>query len=110
MADVPSTLQQLKEQFDFEEHEVLKISAKEGLNCDQVLEAIVEQIPAPDSSKSEEEAPFRGFLFDAFFVPSRGVACLIKVMSGANFSFETLRALTSYHTGKKYDIYELGLV
>ena len=41
-ADVPSTLQQMKEQFDFEEHEIIKISAKEGLNCDLVLEAIVE--------------------------------------------------------------------
>lgn len=79
---MPATLQQMQEQFDFEEDEILQISAKEGFNCDQVLEAIIERIQPPVSIPQEEEAPFRGFLFDAFFVPSRGVACLIKVMNG----------------------------
>lgn len=49
-------------------------------------------------------------MFDAKYVQNRGIACLVKVMSGANFDFEKLRCLASYHTGKKYDVYEVGIV
>lgn len=41
-ADIPGTIQQLKEQFDFEEKDILLVSAKQGTNCDQVLKAIIE--------------------------------------------------------------------
>lgn len=54
--------------------------------------------------------PFKAFLFDAKFVPSRGVACLIKIMGGQNFDFTKMKHLTSYHTSKRYDIYEVGIV
>lgn len=63
-----------------------------------------------ESQATEVDEPFRAFLFDARYVPSRGVACLIKVMSGGQFDFQKIKALTSYHTGKKYDLYDLGIV
>ena len=55
------------------------------------------------------EDQFKAFLFDARYVPNRGVACLIKIMGG-QLDYETLRVVTSYHTGKRYDVYEVGVV
>ncbi len=62
---------------------ILQISAKAGLNVDKVLEQIIERIPAPLSNPEElKKQPLKAFLFDAKFVPNRGVQCLIKIMSG----------------------------
>lgn len=52
----------------------------------------------------------KAFLFDARYIPSRGVACLIKCMGGGSIDFQKLKFLTSYHTGKRYDIYDVGVV
>lgn len=101
------------EQFDFQEDEIIQISAKTGLNVEQVLKAVVDKIDPPACrkyEKGEKEDAFRAFLFDARYIPNRGVACLIKVMPGMNFDFETLRTLNSFHTGKRYDIYDIGVV
>ena len=70
----------------------------------------MERISPPPVKKADEFNPFRAFLFDARFVPSRGVACLVKVMGGGCFDFEKLKLLMSYHTGKRYDIHEVGIV
>lgn len=51
----------------------------------------------------------KAFLFDARFVPSRGVACLVKIMSGT-LSLSNMRHLMSYHMVKRYDIFEVGIV
>lgn len=51
----------------------------------------------------------KAFLFDARFIPMRGVACLIKIMEGS-LNTEKMRHLMSYHKMKRYDIYEVGIV
>ena len=49
------------------------------------------------------------FLFGAKYLPTRGVACFIKVMSG-QLNHETVRQLMSFHKMKRYEIYEIGVV
>jgi translation factor GUF1, mitochondrial len=51
----------------------------------------------------------KAFLFDAKFVPNRGVQCLIKIMSG-QLNVQFLRNMMSYHRQKRYDIFEVGIV
>ena len=51
----------------------------------------------------------KAFLFDARFVPSRGVACLVKIMSGT-LNLDKIRSIMSYHVLKRYDIFEVGIV
>ena len=63
------------------------ISAKQGVGVNQLLDAIIERVLPPPKSNIDA---LKCFLFDARFVPSRGVACLVKVMQG-NFSIETVR-------------------
>ena len=63
----------------------LKISAKDGKNVQMLLEQTIEKIPPPISEEEQLKAskqPLKAFLFDARFVQSRGVSCLIKIMSG----------------------------
>ena len=66
-----------------------------------------------ESDSSQQQAAkqaLTAFLFDARFVPSRGVACLVKIMGGGALDFQKLRVLSSYHTGKRYDVYDIGIV
>lgn len=83
------------------------ISAKEGLGVPQLFEAIIDKFDPPP--KPESDDALKCFLFDARFVPSRGVACLIKVMQGT-LDIEQVRQLISFHKGKRYEIYEVGVV
>jgi translation elongation factor EF-4 len=78
-ADVPATEDQLMSQLDFDPEEMRYISAKTGQGVDTVFKAIIESLPPPPAPENEI---LKAFLFDARFVPTRGVACLIKVMSG----------------------------
>ena len=79
------------------------VSAKTGLNVDQVLEAIVEHIPAPAGDPSK---PLRALVFDAFYDNYRGAICFIRVKEG------TLRAgmrMKMMATGGEYDVVEVGI-
>jgi translation factor GUF1, mitochondrial len=106
-AEVKEVTAQLVTQLDFKEDEIMLISAKQGLGVPELFEAIVNRISPPP--KTEKDLALKCFLFDARFVPSRGVACLIKVMQGT-FDIEKVRQLMSYHKGKRYEVYEVGVV
>jgi translation elongation factor EF-4 len=51
--------------FNFEEEEIIQISAKTGYNLDKIIPAIVDRIPAPSG---KVDSPPRGFLFNARYV------------------------------------------
>jgi len=63
-----------------EPEEVLLASAKEGTNIDQILEAVVDRVPAP-SGRSDE--PLRALIFDSFYDKYRGAVPFIRVVDGA---------------------------
>ena len=79
------------------------ISAKTGLNVDDVLEAIVQHIPAPEG---DPEAPLQALIFDAFYDNYRGAICFIRVKEG------TIRAgmkMKLMATGSEFDVVEVGI-
>ena len=84
-------------------HDAPLISAKTGLNIDDVLEAIVEKIPAPTG---DEEAPLKALIFDSNYDSYKGVICHIRVMEGVVKPGTKVKLMVS---GKVYDVVETGV-
>ena len=80
------------------------ISAKENLNIDQVLEAIVKYIPHPTG---DEEDPLRALVFDSYYDSYRGVVAFIRIKEGAVKKGDKIRMMS---TGKTFDVTEVGII
>ena len=68
--------------------DVLQVSAKEGVNVDQILEAIVTRIPPP---KDADNVPLRALIFDSHYDPYKGVIAYVRVVEGSLKSTDILR-------------------
>jgi GTP-binding protein LepA len=88
---------------DDAEH-VVRISAKTGLNVDQVLDAIVERIPAP---KGDAAAPPRALIFDSSYDQYRGVVAFVRVVDGELKPRTWLRAMA---LGTRFEAQEIGFM
>lgn len=78
------------------------ISAKTGVNIEEVLEKIVTDIPAP---KGDVSAPLSALIFDSYYDPYKGVIVYFRVMSGKIKAGDTIKMMA---TGATFDIVELG--
>ncbi|MBR3128854.1 MAG: translation elongation factor 4, partial [Solobacterium sp.] len=79
------------------------ISARTGLNVDQVLEKIVTDIPAPSG---DPNAPLQALVFDSFYDPYRGVIALVRIRQGEMHVGDRIRFMA---TGAEYEITEAGI-
>ena len=80
---------------------ILRVSAKEGINVEKVLDAIVEQIPPPVGDK---EAPLQALIFDSHYDSYKGVVAYIRVMAGAITMNSTLRLMATNSDLKPVEI------
>ena len=78
------------------------ISAKTGINIEEVLEKIVTEIPAPEG---DANAPLSALIFDSYYDPYKGVIVYFRVMSGKIKTGDTIKMMA---TGATFDIVELG--
>jgi len=79
------------------------ISAKEGINIEDVLQAIVNKIPAPKGSK---DAPLKALIFDSYYDSYKGVVSFIRVFEGTIKPGMNIRMMS---TNKRYDVVEVGI-
>ncbi|MBQ9152827.1 MAG: translation elongation factor 4, partial [Solobacterium sp.] len=79
------------------------ISARTGLNVDQVLEQIVTKIPAPSG---DPEKPLQALVFDSFYDPYRGVIALVRIREGSLGVGDKIRFMA---TGAEYEVLEAGI-
>ncbi len=80
------------------------ISAKDGINIDDVLENIVQKIPAPKGSKDD---PLKALIFDSFYDSYKGVIAYIRVMEGTIKQGMKIQLMS---TGKKFEVTEVGIM
>jgi GTP-binding protein LepA len=81
---------------------VLRISAKTGQGVEEVLDAIVERIPAP---AGDLDAPARALIFDSSYDQYRGVVAFVRVVDGSLGTHEPLRAMAQ---GTRFEAEEVG--
>jgi GTP-binding protein LepA len=81
---------------------VLRISAKTGEGVEDVLDAIVERVPAPSG---DPDAPARALIFDSSYDQYRGVVAFVRVVDGRFSAREPLRAMA---LGTRFEAEELG--
>ncbi|MBE0673012.1 MAG: elongation factor 4 [Anaerolineales bacterium] len=71
---------------------VLRVSAKEGLNVEAILEAVVERIPPP---KDVDDKPVRALIFDAHYDSYKGVIAYVRIVEGSIKSTDVLRMIVT---------------
>ncbi|MBE7536193.1 MAG: elongation factor 4 [Anaerolineales bacterium] len=80
---------------------VLQVSAKEGVNVDQILEAIVTRVPPP---KDLDDAPLRALVFDSHYDSYKGVIAYIRVVEGSFNSNDVLRMFSTHKDMRPVEI------
>lgn len=95
--------QEIEDVIGIEAHDAPLISAKTGLNIEDVLETIVKKVPAPNG---DEEAPLKALIFDSYYDSYKGVVTYIRVMDGIVKPGTKIKLM---NTNKVYDVTEVGV-
>lgn len=80
-----------------------RVSAKDGLNVDQVLEQIVAKIPAPEG---DDEKPLKALIFDSYYDNFKGVICFVRIKEG---SVAVGTRMKTFMSDKIFDVTEVGV-
>ena len=100
-ADIPKVEKELYDTFGFTSEEIIKVSAKTGVGIPDLVNAIIDRIPAP--KKSDDK--LKCLIFDSYFDSYRGVVILVRVVSGKITKKTKIKMMT---TGATYDVVSLG--
>ena len=101
-ADPQRVADEIEDVIGIEAQDAPRISAKVGLNIEDVLEAVVERIPAPEG---DPEAPLQALIFDSLYDPYRGVIVFFRVKEGTIRKGTPIKMMA---TGATYDVVEVG--
>ncbi len=102
-ANIPKVKKELMEVLGFKEDEILLCSGKTGVGVKELLDAVVERIPAP---KINNAGLTRALIFDSAFDSYRGVIAHIRVVDGAIHVKDKIKMMASNAT---YEVVELGV-
>jgi elongation factor 4 len=103
-ADVESVKKQMQTLFDFEPSDIILASGKSGIGIEEILQAVIERIPAP---KSDRDKSPKALLFDSWFDEYRGIICLVAVHDG---ELKKGSMITFYQSNITYEVLEAGIL
>ncbi len=101
-ADVDRVRSEIEDEIGIPAEGCPAVSAKTGLNIEQVLEAVVRDIPAPSG---DESAPLKCLIFDSYYDSYLGVVVNIRVFDGSLKAGDRIRLMS---TGKEFEVVEVG--
>src|SRR5207247_7909470 len=87
-----------------EPEDVIRVSAKEGRNIEEVLEAVIRSVPAP---RDQSAAPLQALIFDSVFDQFRGVIVYVRIVGGKIRAGHSIRF---HSTGKTHEVLEVGVL
>ncbi|HCJ9998035.1 TPA: elongation factor 4 [Staphylococcus aureus] len=95
--------QEIEDMIGLDQDEVVLASAKSNIGIEEILEKIVEVVPAPDG---DPEAPLKALIFDSEYDPYRGVISSIRIVDGVVKAGDKIRMMA---TGKEFEVTEVGI-
>ena len=84
--------------------EIIRASGKTGIGIPEILEAIINRVPAPEGAP---DAPLQALIFDSVFNPFRGIIAYFKIENGTIHTDDFLKFVA---TGKQYNADEIGVL
>ena len=101
-ADPEKVKKELHDVLGFDEDEIILTSAKNGIGIKELIEAVIERIPAPNGDVNKK---LQALVFDSYYDSYKGVVALIKVVNGVIKVGSNIKMM---QTSKVYDVTELG--
>lgn len=102
-ADVEKVRNEIEDIIGLPADDAVLTSAKSGIGIEDLLEAIVARVPAPNY---DEAAPLKAMIFDSLFDDYRGVITYVKVLDGSIKKGDKIKV---WSTGKEFDVLECGI-
>ncbi|MDT4897547.1 MAG: GTP-binding protein LepA [Acidobacteriota bacterium] len=102
-AEPEKAIEQIEHVIGLETHNAIFTSAKTGVGVDEVLEAIVRDVPPP---KGDAEAPLMALIFDSWYDSYRGVIVLFRVIDG---TIKPGMKIRFFNTGRDYQVETIGV-
>ena len=101
-ADRKKVKSELINNWDFKDEEIILCSAKNGVGIKELVEAIIEKIPAPTKANDDLQA----LIFDSYYDSYRGIVILVRVVNGTIKKGDRIKMLA---TGSLYDVVSVGI-
>ncbi|MCM3089112.1 GTP-binding protein LepA [Bhargavaea ginsengi] len=102
-ADPERVKQEIEDVIGLDASEAVHASAKAGIGIEEILEQIIEKVPAPTG---DPEAPLKALIFDSLYDQYRGVVTYIRVVEGSVRPGDKIRMMA---TGKEFEVVETGV-
>ncbi|MEK3807889.1 translation elongation factor 4 [Bacillus sp. FSL H8-0547] len=102
-ADPERVRQEIEDVIGLDASEAVLASAKAGIGIEEILEQVVEKVPAP---KGDPEAPLKALIFDSLYDAYRGVVAYIRVVEGTVKVGQKIKMMA---TGKEFEVTEVGV-
>ncbi len=102
-ADPERVKQELEESIGIDSSEAILVSAKTGLGIDDILEALIQRIPAP---KGNREAPLKALIFDSHYDAYRGAVAYVRIVEGQVQIGDQIQMMSSKKT---FEVTDLGV-
>ena len=102
-ADPERVRQEIEEVIGLDASEAVLASAKAGIGIEDILEQIVEKVPAPTG---DPNAPLKALIFDSLYDPYRGVIAYIRIVDGTVKPGDRIQMMAS---GKEFEVIEAGV-
>lgn len=102
-AEPERVISEIEDIIGLDAHEAIRVSAKSGMGVDDVLEALVQQIPPPEGNT---DAPLQALIIDSWFDSYLGVVSLVRIVNGSIRKGDKMRIMS---TGRAYEVDQVGV-